>query len=244
MKNIIKLVAVLAIVFLAASPVLADYAVGAARIDRETGYFSGSGGEFSIGNSALSNSAYVSATRNKDAAAAHSFQSFCVEYNEHVSIPQTVYIVVSTSGPTGSQAVMGGQVSPPEGILPDPLDAKTAYLYTLFARGQLSGYNYAPGAAREASADALQNAIWYIEGETALTTGAAFYAAALEATTPGNDSLVTWTGIGNVRVLNLYADKDYTVKLQDQLYLIPAPAAALLALVGLPIISWVKRRVS
>ena len=150
MKTMIKTVAIIATLGLLVSPVWADISVGSASIDRTAGYYGGQGGEFTLGNNlGLSNAAYAAVAKNVNAYASD-FQSFCIEFNEGVGIPSTVYVKINTSGPTGSQAVNGGAISPPENILPDPLDPKTAWLYKQFATGALAGlgYNYTPGFGR------------------------------------------------------------------------------------------------
>ncbi|MBN2661082.1 MAG: PEP-CTERM sorting domain-containing protein [Tannerellaceae bacterium] len=103
------------------------------------------------------------------------------------------------------------------GPSPDPLDPMTAYLYYHFVIGDLEGYNY----GTDASANDLQRAIWFIEGESSGV----------------NNSFVTlaanagWTDIGSVRVMNL-TDQAGNKK-QDQLILIPEPTTLLLLGFGL-----------
>jgi hypothetical protein len=80
------------------------------------------------------------------------FQTFCIEYNEEFSPGASYGVTIS------SKAMYGGQ--PPNG---DPLSIGTAWLYSQFAAGTLSGYNY--GASRTSSAGALQQAIWWLEAE-------------------------------------------------------------------------------
>lgn len=249
MKTTIKLVTVLATLSLLASSAFASVSTtgldgGRMYLFRVAGYYSASGGEFTLQKDGLpkylGNTAYASVAKS---AAANSFQTFCMERDEFIVTP--VDITVSTTnvdasgndvGP-GSHAVQGG-VNTNNG---DNLDPKTAYLYTQFAQGVLAGYDYTVGAGRVASADALQKAIWYIEGEVPTL-------AAGLATTFYNDAVnAGWNDIGNVRVLNLYA-AGYRNNLgfakQDMLYLIPAPAAAVLGLLGLGLVGWVKRRMA
>jgi hypothetical protein len=79
------------------------------------------------------------------------FETFCIEVNESFSPGTSYNAQVSTT------VVPGG-----------PLNYVTlgvAYLYSQFAQGQLSGYNYTTGSGRELSADELQDAIWYLQGE-------------------------------------------------------------------------------
>jgi hypothetical protein len=222
------------------APVLADYYGGRIYYNRIGGYYSGNGGEFTLRSDGglgllLSNSAYDAKTRGEDGNP-ESFQTFCVETAEYVAQPMD--IVVSTTfvneatgaitGP-GSHAILG---SKPFG---DNLDPMTAYLYTKFAQGTLAGYNYTVGAQRVASAGALQNAIWFIEGEGGVNN--AFVALANDAVTVGGNT-DEWVGkgIGDVRILNTWVPGhigELGFKTQDQLYLVPVPAAVLLGMLGL-----------
>lgn len=197
-------------------------------ITRIAGTFAGSGGEFNI---TPLNGPATGAIAGTPGLGTNpfSFQSFCVEYSEHVKIGATYDYVINTGAVNGG---LSGQ--DPSGGDFDPLDPKTAYVYTQFINGTLSGsdgtttyqYDYNQGAGRNASAKALQQAIWKLEGEWSdpLTGEAlAYYNTA-------NSS--TWTDIGNVRVMNLYASGGTGAK-QDQLIMIPTPIALLM---GLPLL--------
>jgi len=149
------------------------------------------------------------------------FETFCVEHNEQFR-PGAIYnFAISLGATNGGES---GQTSPNF----DPVDPTTAYLYTNFRMGTLTGFDY--GAGRAASTGDLQQAIWFLEGEGG--TNNAFVALAQGAVTSG-----AWAGIGNVRVLNL-SNQEFSFA-QDQLTLvqeIPAPmsgaALALLAFGG------------
>ena len=164
---------------------------------------------------------------------ADTFETFCVEANEYISFGSIYYADVSTAAVNGGLG--GGN--------PDPLDPLTAYLYTKFITGSLAGYSYDAadaGGLRTASANALQQVIWYIEGEASKVwvDGDAslmnqFYQDAFVNAGPD---------IGNVRVLNLWGDEARTQPAQDQLILIPEPATLLLALGGLMLLSRSRRR--
>lgn len=178
------------------------------------------------------------------------FESFCLERAEWVHItdpPQTYDAVVNT------KAVGGGM-----GMVGDPIDPKTAYLYSRYRNGTLGGWT-----DDDASADALQYVIWELEGEP--TVGVMLSDAA-EAKVPGFRAVAEsspWTDIGDVRVLNLslslpayYGSNGFSTGLtgmygacgplscggwaQDQLILlphIPAPPAVLLGLIGLGLVA-------
>jgi len=237
-RAIVSIVIALA---LSASPALADYLVGSADITRATGYYSGSGGEFTLYNINLTTAGYDATTKNI-AGGPQSFQTFCVETDEYVMPPlhlEEVY--VNTSGSSGSEAQLGGI----DTDVGDPLDYKTAYLYTRFATGQLTGYAYSGsvgGLTRSQTAAALQRVIWSIEGEGGgdFTTNpsnirtplnAAQQALATSWVTEATNA--AWNSIHSVRVLNLYSVSSPAVARQDMLYLVPVPGAFLLGFLGL-----------
>lgn len=235
------------IVVALAGPAIADTRVTTSRTDK---YFTGNGGEFTLAPLDNLVGPVITGTFSDIASLPGTFQSFCVETNEHISgNPETHYVDINTYATLGGA---GGRVSGgPHGTTIDPLDAKTAYLYTKFRSGSLagSGYNYntsGPTPWRDSTAGALQEAIWAIEQEQSVgaLTGLAkaFYDESVEATTLGADGKITWTGIGSVRVLNLYGDAGRTDYRQDVLCTIPEPGAGLLVLASLSLIPGFRRR--
>ncbi len=171
-----------------------------------------------------------------------SFQTFCLEYNEYFSPGETLRVNgISSSAQNGgvNHGVGGTPTS-------DPLDSRTAFLYTKFRAGTLIGYDYGTStsaeiAARTADANALQNAIWFLENEITSVSGqAATWVAQAQAAVDSG----TWSGLGQVQVLNLYRGANFGTRAQDQLYItpVPEPETYMMLLAGLGLMGFVARR--
>jgi hypothetical protein len=206
-------------------------------------YSYGNGGEFrAVGNAGLNAavnwSAYSTTTSGttSDAidggswgygsglavAGQRYFQTFCIEYTEEFS-PGGTY-AVSMSG----SALYGHALGSP-GV---PVTMGTAWLYSHFAAGTLSGYNYGYGSDRSATAGSLQQAIWFLQGENGGVHNA--YVTLAEANVA--NAFAAANGAFDVAALNL-GDPGTA---QDQLVMVPetttmvAGAGALgLALLGI-----------
>jgi hypothetical protein len=164
------------------------------------------------------------------------FISFCIEDNEWISYGGQYKVGGITNaainGGVGGQAVINGVKQNY-----DPLDPRTAYLYTEFTNKTLTGFDYngingKDYANESISAKALQLAIWYIEDE--LPLGSDLWKqfnlnqqAKDFVTLAGNAG---WSDLGNVRVLNL-VNFDGSVA-QDQLTMAPVPEPATMLLFG------------
>jgi hypothetical protein len=164
------------------------------------------------------------------------FQTFCVEYNEHFYPGTTYWASISDRATYGSQYPTG-----------DPISIGTAWLYSQFAAGTLGqstpspsdNYNYTSGSGRVASAGLLQQAIWFLEGETGGVDN--LYVALARATLHlGNAGLQGDQGGAyeyGVRALNMWSSAtthNQSTAIQDQLVVVPEPttiiAGALLLL--------------
>jgi hypothetical protein len=204
-------------------------------------YQNGSGGEFTL-TGASDFVGYYKSGVTSNLVYNNSFQTFCLETDEHLVFGNSYQANVSSS------AYLGGSGGPE----PDPISKGTASLYLQFAKGTLSGYNY--GSGRNDSAGLLQKAIWYLEEESSSFTG---YSSNTEAfnnniflqAVVGTDTTTNWgiaksdnSGTYNVAVLNLTNPTNSdgvsaTSPLrQDVLVVTPIPPALLLlgpALIGL-----------
>jgi hypothetical protein len=145
-------------VFLLLGLLIAPMAVAdTVTVNRVAGYYSGNGGEFTLYPSFPVPSDYVPLITSGIGAGGPNFQTFCVETTEFVNIPSGNYEVVFNNGAVYGNGGGNGSY--------DPLSVGTAWLYYQFQLGTLSGYDYT-ASGRATSAGALQQAIWFLEGET------------------------------------------------------------------------------
>ncbi len=189
---------------------------------------------------------------DSQSSGARQFATFCLERNEALSFGVSYNATLSNAAFSGGFNTDAGDAIAPE----------TAYLFTQFANGTLSNYDYgtADGAAnslRDSDAAALQSVIWWLEGEIdpigaefsfnnydPLDAGLASVNLSKQAFKWWQEAVAAgWTDIGNVRVMNLW-DGNTGAAVQNQLtlsFMIPAPGAALLGMFGLTAIA-VRRR--
>lgn len=157
----------------------------------------------------------------------YDFDTFCMERNE------TIWFGTSYLYDISDGAVKGGVA----GGNPDPLDYKTAYLYTKFINNAFVTDN--------AHIDGLQLAIWKIEQEISNFNQISFATPAYAALVYGYaqgfiDSATTaaWGNIGDVRVMNIYRSvydpqTQEFVRLDSQSVITMVPEPMTLLLLGL-----------
>jgi hypothetical protein len=237
MKNVIAM-GMLALVGAAASAQTIDF-----RFDQ---FQENNGGEFIVESSSTLNVVYD---------ANGEFRTFCLELNEQLNQTTTFDAAVNTVAHEGG--VGGGS--------PDPLDPRSAYLYTQFRAGTLTGYNYdmtdsanMDGITRSDSARALQLAFWALEEEITLTLDGQGNAQSLSNIVGGSSAAeralalqfiqeaidAGWTTLGNVRVINVTSRnaQGEIVHNQDVLALVPLPGVVGMAGAGLAFVATRRRR--
>lgn len=178
----------------------------------------------------------------------NSFESFCLEYSEKIAFGTNYKVGSITNHTVNGPGIYGTYTGSEPGhtSTQDPISASTAWLFTQFFTTHLSNSAIWGNANQTTKNTALQQAIWSLEEEpfgTMNTLATSYKSLANAAVASG-----AWSGIGNVRVLNLYSKDthgNYTKHAQDQLYMVsavPEPETYALMLAGLALVGGVARR--
>jgi hypothetical protein len=160
-----------------------------------------------------------------------SFETFCVETNEFLTLPGGPYTVTKNTGAVGGGAgflaTYAGDVAGVAGF--DPISKATGWLYSAFRAGggALTGW----GGTAADKAD-LQVAIWALENEVAIPVSG----NALTWFTQGATNAASYSG--GTYVMNLTVG---STQHQD-LLAIPEPETYAMLLAGLGLMGFVARR--
>jgi hypothetical protein len=114
------------------------------------------------------------------------FDTFCVELSQYVTIGNTYTYVVS---PESDGGIHG----------PAPVALGTAWLYENFLNNTLSGFTGTFGNQTD-----LQNAIWYFQGELSSLSGDPYVALADAAVGGNTAALANGNGAYGIDIWNLY----------------------------------------
>jgi hypothetical protein len=171
------------------------------------------------------------------------FKTFCIEVNENITLPGTYYVTLDNG------AIQGGN----SGGNPDPLSDATKWLYYWYVSNLLDTFDLPGGSDyfydSQNSANELQEAIWYLEGEG--SAGGLASRLVTKATSAGTFNVPN----ADVLVMNLWSTypvtNEYTQRRQSQLYFrttqggneVPEPASiAIWSMISLAGVIGVCRR--
>jgi hypothetical protein len=169
-------------------------------------------------------------TNQTGATSDYAFQTFCVEFNEHIYVGTPTYVRSISNA-----ADAGGGLGP--GATNYELSNSTQWLYYNFIAGTLDDAGYLSGFAygNADSYNALQQAIWYYEGEINLASANLLATSFINAAQGKSAD-------GTVQVMNLLSGPGGDRR-QDLLIVTPEPLSLLLLGFGLMGVAAVRRKV-
>ena len=156
--------------------------------------------------------------------AADTFMTFCLQIERYVDDTSTFIVSGISEYAYWEDDNRGGDTITGK----DPLSAQTAWLYSNLRAGTLDGYDPESVDAN----NAFQWAVWVLEDEEWMVPGTdSFVPLANQFISMANQAVANgFTGLYNVRVLNLVSMDGSDA--QDQLTLVPVPEPSAVALLG------------
>lgn len=222
---------------------LAAPSAAAFDIRFQSGSFqAGDGGEF-VAVTSTSFLSYYHPSALQTVGGVKGFSTFCLERSEHINFGQTY------SGALNDRALNGGiDTHELPNLTGDPISLGTAWLYSQFAAGSLTGYDYGTApyssgetASRKGDADTLQKAIWMLEDE--LPMDATNFYVSLASTKLGGLAAAQASSGGayGVKVINV---TEGSTRRQDALVKVPdGGSTALMMGAAVAALAWRRRRV-
>ena len=162
--------------------------------------------------------------------------SFCVERNEYINFTSDFYVESITN--YANNGGVGGGV---DGR--DYVDARSAWLYYNFRMESLANYVHGSitdhSAGRATSANALQNALWFLEEEQTSAGVGQDYVDAANAEWTAFNTATDYVGnmqaaIDSIRIMNIRWNDETGDYAQSQMFMVPEPGSmAIWSLLGL-----------
>ena len=149
-----------------------------------------------------------------------SFHTFCVELGQYINVGNTYSYQIANASDGGVNG-------------PTPVTLGTAWLYSSFRNGNLSGY-----VSTYDQQTQLQNTFWYLQGETTDASGVGNWLNLAQLALPGKNLFADANGAYGVNVWNLYDANGVECQSQLGITAVPEPTTALAGAMALLFLPW------
>jgi len=149
------------------------------------------------------------------------FNTFCVEMNQYINVGNTYSYLISNESDGGVNG-------------PSPVTLGTAWLYSSFRNGNLSGY-----VGTYDQQTSLQNTFWYLQGEITDKSGTGNWLNLVQSSLGQNANLFSAAnGAYGVDIWNLFDANGVQCQSQLGITAVPEPSTALAGALALLFIPW------